>query len=96
MKGCDTMSMMDKFRGWMGVDDDYDDDYDLPDEKEVEAVSRKRIVKENKEKEDDKEIKSNVENKDSKKNIKDKYLIISCKYFESLGISLNFQLSKCK
>jgi len=40
------MGMMDKFRGWMGVndDDDYEDDYDLPMEKEVE-VSRKRAPK---------------------------------------------------
>ena len=45
------MGMMDKFRGWMGVDDDYDEDYEYMEEKEVEAPSRKRAAKEIKEKE---------------------------------------------
>lgn len=45
------MGMMDKFRGWMGVDDDYDEDYEYMEEKEVEAPSRKRAAKEMKEKE---------------------------------------------
>jgi len=45
------MGMMDRFRGWMGVDDDYDEDYEYMEEKEVEAPSRKRAAKEMKEKE---------------------------------------------
>lgn len=45
------MGMMDKFRGWMGVDDDYDEEYEYIEEKEVEAPSRKRAAKEIKEKE---------------------------------------------
>ena len=44
------MGMMDKFRGWMGVDDDYDEEYEYIEEKE-EAPSRKRAVKDTKEKE---------------------------------------------
>ena len=45
------MGMMDKFRGWMGVDDDYDEEYEYIEEKEVPAPSRKRAAKEIKEKE---------------------------------------------
>jgi len=45
------MGMMDKFRGWMGVDDDYDEEYEYIEEKEVPAPSRKRATKEIKEKE---------------------------------------------
>jgi len=45
------MGMMDKFRGWMGVDDDYDEEYEYTEEKEVPAPSRKRAAKEIKEKE---------------------------------------------
>ena len=45
------MGMMDRFRGWMGVDDDYDEDYEYMEEKEVEAPSRQRAAKEMKEKE---------------------------------------------
>ena len=45
------MGMMDRFCGWMGVDDDYDEDYEYMEEKEVEAPSRKRAAKEMKEKE---------------------------------------------
>ena len=44
------MGMMDKFRGWMGVDDDYDEEYEYIEEKE-EVPSRKRAVKDTKEKE---------------------------------------------
>jgi len=44
------MGMMDRFRGWMGVDDDYDEEYEYIEEKE-EAPSRKRAVKDTKEKE---------------------------------------------
>ena len=45
------MGMMDKFRGWMGVDDDYDEEYEYIEEKEIEAPSRKRAGKETREKE---------------------------------------------
>ena len=45
------MGMMDKFRGWMGVDDDYDEEYEYIEEKEAEVPSRKRAAKEIKEKE---------------------------------------------
>ena len=46
------MGMMDKFRGWMGVDDDdYEDEMDYVEETEIEASSRKRSSKPVREKE---------------------------------------------
>ena len=52
MKGSDTMGMMDKFRGWMGVDDDdFDDDYNLPERDEKDYSSRRRPARETAEKE---------------------------------------------
>lgn len=46
------MGMMDKFRGWLNAEDDYDeDDFDYPEEKEAEPAPRKRSVKETREKE---------------------------------------------
>ncbi len=45
------MGMMDKFRGWMGVDDDDYDEIDMNDEIEGEISSRKRSAKPAREKE---------------------------------------------